>query len=116
MERKTLKGKLHAVDIDYKAPDIPVAVAALQPAIYQEGSGFIAWYEKDGKKYYGFGNSAEAAMMDFDRFYQSLQPKPQQAAAPVVENPELVFVHAFEGVQSWFNHRVKSGLLKHLHW
>lgn len=97
MERKTLKGKLKVIAIDYGAPGIPDSVAALQPSLYQEGNGYMAWYEGSGKKYYGFGNSPQAAMRDFDTCYQHTQRKKQVPAEAVIEEkPDPLLLYTRE--------------------
>jgi len=115
MDTKTLKGKLQVAGINYDATGIPSSVARLKPTLYNEGNSYVAWFEDGDTKYYGFGGTPEAAMQDFDRHYQSLRPKPPAVEPPQVVPQEPVFIHAFEGVQQWFNHRIKSYLLKYFH-
>ena len=95
MQRKTLKRNVKEVAIDYDAPGLPASVSRLRPTLYQEGQGYMAWYEGDGKKYYGFGKSAEDALRGFDRYYQEKQPKPVRVAEPAqaTEEPVVKYLH-----------------------
>jgi len=70
MDGKKLKGKLQSVDIDYEAAGTPPAVKELKALVYKEGHTYFAWSGTSQRDVcYGFGDTAQEAMDDFQRNY-----------------------------------------------